>query len=97
MDFSQQGDVAFVVFKDPPMAIEPIAFDDWTKNGSILAVGAEVLACGFPAALRKVEGRMTTPKIGAFHGRVTSLGGNTENLDQLDLLEFLPHPEVAEP
>lgn len=76
MDSSQQGDAAFVIFEDPPVGIEPIAFDEWTRNGS-LAAGTEVLACGFPAALRKVEGRKITPKIGAFHSRVASLGGNT--------------------
>lgn len=95
MDSSQQGDAALVTFENPHKGIRPIPFKDWTQNQPGLEVGSKVLACGYPAALRDIEGRKITPKFGWLRDRVISLNetsvvcGIDESMERVETYEGL--------
>lgn len=55
MDSSQDGDAAFLVFRNPAVNQKAIPFAEWTKTRLDLAVGQRVFACGFPGAFRRIE------------------------------------------
>lgn len=76
MDSSQQGDAAYLVFKDAPAKLKAIRFAEWTKNRSDIAVGQRAMAVGFPGTLRKIDGRQLIPEFAWLRDRIFSIEGN---------------------
>jgi hypothetical protein len=61
MDSTQDGDVAYLVFKKRPTTVKAVPFAEWTTTRLDLLVGQRVVTAGFPGAFRKVEGRKISP------------------------------------
>lgn len=76
MDSSQQGDAAILVFNGLVAEIPAIPFASWTANHAEIAVGLRVFACGFPGALRKLEGSKLTPAFAYLGDKISSIQGN---------------------
>lgn len=55
MDSSQQGDAAFLVFRNLAVNPKAVPFAEWSSNRPDIAVGHRVFTCGFPAAFRRIE------------------------------------------
>lgn len=90
MDSSQQGDAAYLVFKDPPVGAKAVPFADWTRNRTDLAVGLRVLVCGYSSALKQADNNKVVSTLAWLGDRILAIQGNRVVSGIGETLEGIP-------
>jgi hypothetical protein len=91
MDSTQQGDSAYLMFKEPPTTVKAVPYPDWTTSRLDLEVGQRVITVGFPSFLRKREGNMLIPRIAWLGDSIVAIQGNHIVSGINEIIEGMPN------